>query len=310
MVSPISSRALGLFVTLGIVLGIAVIIWIGASKYFEKGDRYVTYFDESVQGLQRDSAVKYRGVDVGRIEDIRLAPDNRLIEVVMKINLKEDVEKNSVAYLRVAGITGIVFIELDRRDVEAPDLSPKLDFASQYPIIPSRPSQIRQIFSGIDEIIDKIKQLDLEDIVKSVKATGKAAENLLGGPQMQKTLQNLESISTSIDQTASRIEKIAGSGRLEDVLDDTRTTLAEARALIVTTRNELNALKLAETAEKTNRVVDNLSRTSRTTARDIQAMSDNLKRASETLERLVDRLESNPSDLIFSSPPPEGRQVR
>jgi len=310
MIRQVSSRALGLFVTLGIVLGIAVIIWIGASKYFEKGDRYVTYFDESVQGLQRDSAVKYRGVDVGRIENIRVAPDNRLIEVVMKINLKEDVEKNSVAYLRVAGITGIVFIELDRREEHEPDLSPKLDFASQYPIIPSRPSQIRQIFSGIDDIIEKIKQLDLEDIAKSVKATGKAAENLLGGPQMQKTLQNLESISTSIDQTATRIEKIAASGNLEGILDDTRTALAEARSLIITTRNELSALKLVDTAEKTNRVVDNLSRTSRTTARDLQTMSDNLKRTSETLERLVDRLEANPSDLLFSSPPPEGRPDR
>jgi phospholipid/cholesterol/gamma-HCH transport system substrate-binding protein len=310
MVRHVSSRALGLFVTLGIVLGVAVIIWIGASKYFEKGNRYVTYFDESVQGLQRDSAVKYRGVDVGRIEDIRVAPDNRLIEVVMKINLKEAVEQNSVAYLRTAGITGIVFIELDRRDPEAPDLSPKLDFASQYPIIPSRPSQIRQIFSGIDDIIEKIKRLDLEDVASSFKATGKAAENLFGGPQMMKTLQNLESISTSIDLTAARIEKITANGKLEGILDDTRTTLAEARSLIVATRDEIKALKLAETAEKTNRVVDNLSRTSRTTARDIQIMSDNLKRTSETLERLVDRLESNPSDILFSNNPPEGRRDR
>src|SRR5512135_1030127 len=214
MVRQVSSRALGLFVTLGIIIGVAVIIWIGASKYFEKGNRYVTYFDESVQGLQRDSAVKYRGVDVGRIEDIRVAPDNRLIEVVMKINLKEDVEKNSVASLRTAGITGIVFVELDQRDPEEPDLSPRLDFASQYPIIPSRPSQIRQIFSGIDEIVEKIKQVDLEDVAASMKATGKAAENLFGGPQMQRTLQHLESISTRIDQTSERIEKIAASGKL------------------------------------------------------------------------------------------------
>jgi phospholipid/cholesterol/gamma-HCH transport system substrate-binding protein len=101
---------------------------------------------------------------------------------------------------------------------------------------------------------------------------------------------------------------MTASGKLEGILDDTRTTLAEARSLISTTRDEIKALKLTETAEKTNRLVDNLSRASRTTARDIQTMSDNLKRTSETLERLVDRLESNPSDLLFSSPPPEGRR--
>jgi len=308
MVRKVSSRALGLFVTLGIIIGVAVIIWIGASKYFEKGDRYVTYFDESVQGLQRDSAVKYRGVDVGRIEDIRVAPDNRLIEVVMKINLNEDVEKNSVASLRTAGITGIVFIELDRRGPEEPDLSPRIDFAAEYPIIPSKPSQLRQIFSGIDEIVEKIKHVDLEGLSKSITHSAKAAEDLLSGPRTQKVLANLESISVNLDQTVARVEKISAEGNLEGIVGETRAALVEARSLIAVTRDELKALRLAETAEKTNRIVDTLSRTSRTTARDLQIMSDNMKRSSETLERLVERLESNPSDLLFSKPPPEGRR--
>jgi phospholipid/cholesterol/gamma-HCH transport system substrate-binding protein len=308
MIRHVSSRALGLFVTVGVILGVAAIIWVGASKYFEKGDRYVTYFNESVQGLQQDSAVKYRGVDVGRVEAIRVAPDNRLIEVVMKIRLREEVEKSNVAYLRVVGITGIVFIELDRRGPEEPDQSPRIDFASEYPIIPSKPSQLRQIFSGIDEIVEKIKQVDLEGISKSITNSATAAENLLAGPRTQKVLANLESISVNLDQTMARVEKITAEGNLEGIVGETRATLVEARSLIAVTRDELKALRLAETAEKTNRVVDNLSRTSRTTARDVQVMSDNLRRASETLERLVERLESNPSDLLFSSSPPAGRR--
>jgi len=308
MVRHVSSRALGIFVTVGVILGVAAIIWVGASKYFEKGDRYVTYFNESVQGLQQDSAVKYRGVDVGRVEEIRVAPDNRLIEVVMKIRLRDEVEKKNVAYLRMTGITGIVFIELDRRDPEEPDRSPKVDFAAEHPIIPSKPSELRQIFSGIDEIVEKIKQVDLEGITKSITHSAMAAENLLAGPKTQKVLANLESISVNLDQTMARVEKITAEGNLEGIVGETRAALAEARSLIAVTRDELKALKLAETAEKANRVVDNLSRTSRTTARDVQIMSDNLKRASETLERLVERLEGNPSDLFFSNSPPAGRR--
>jgi phospholipid/cholesterol/gamma-HCH transport system substrate-binding protein len=308
MVRHVSSRALGLFVTVGVILGVAAIIWVGASKYFEKGDRYVTYFNESVQGLQQDSAVKYRGVDVGRVEGIRVAPDNRLIEVVMKIRLREEVEKNNVAYLRVVGITGIVFIELDRRNPGEPDLSPRIDFASEYPIIPSKPSQLRQIFSGIDEIVEKIKQVDLEGLSKSITHSAKAAEDLLAGPRTQKVLANLESISVNLDQTMARVEKITAEGNLEGMVGETRAAIVEARSLIAVTRDELKALRLADTAEKTNRIVDTLSRTSRTTARDLQIMSDNMKRSSETLERLVERLESNPSDLLFSKPPPAGRR--
>ena len=308
MVRHVSSRALGIFVTVGVILGVAAIIWVGASKYFEKGDRYVTYFNESVQGLQQDSAVKYRGVDVGRVEEIRVAPDNRLIEVVMKIRLREEVEKNNVAYLRMTGITGIVFIELDRRDPEEPDRSPKIDFAAEHPIIPSKPSELRQIFSGIDEIVEKIKQVDLEGISKSITHSAMAAENLLAGPKTQKVLANLESISVNLDQMMARIEKITAEGNLEGIVGETRAALVEARSLIAVTRDELKTLRLAETAEKANRVVDTLSRTSRTTARDLQIMSDNMKRSTETLERLVERLESNPSDLLFSNSPPAGRR--
>ena len=308
MVRHVSSRALGIFVTVGVILGVAAIIWVGASKYFEKGDRYVTYFNESVQGLQQDSAVKYRGVDVGRVEEIRVAPDNRLIEVVMKIRLREEVEKNNVAYLRMTGITGIVFIELDRRDPDEPDRSPKVDFAAEHPIIPSKPSELRQIFSGIDEIVEKIKQVDLEGLSKSITHSAKAAEDLLAGPRTQKVLANLESISVNLDQTMARVEKITAEGNLEGIVGETRAALVEARSLIAVTRDELKALRLAETAEKANRVADTLSRTSRTTARDLQIMSDSMKRSTETLERLVERLESNPSDLLFSKPPPAGRR--
>ena len=91
-------------VVLGTLLASVLVIWVGATRYFETGSRYVTYFDESVQGLQKDSPVKYRGVEVGRVEQIRVAPDNHLIEVLVKIDLAEGVRNNVVAELKAVGI--------------------------------------------------------------------------------------------------------------------------------------------------------------------------------------------------------------
>ena len=90
-----SKFLIGLFVITGLMIGAIIIIWAGASDLFMKGSTYVSYFDESVQGLQNDSAVKYRGVEIGKVESIRVAPDYRLIEVVMKINLSGDLQKQS-----------------------------------------------------------------------------------------------------------------------------------------------------------------------------------------------------------------------
>jgi phospholipid/cholesterol/gamma-HCH transport system substrate-binding protein len=87
---------------------------VGASDILLKGSLYSVYFDESVQGLQVDSAIKYRGVEIGKVQSIKVAPDYRLIEVVMKIDLEGDLQNHTIATLKTAGITGIVFIELDQ----------------------------------------------------------------------------------------------------------------------------------------------------------------------------------------------------
>jgi len=113
-----------------------IIIWVGAARLFVKGSQYAVYFDESVQGLQVDSAIKYRGVEIGKVQSIDVAPDYRLIEVNMKIDLEGDLHNQTIASLKTAGITGIVFIELDRIKPGELANSPKLTFKTDYPVIP------------------------------------------------------------------------------------------------------------------------------------------------------------------------------
>jgi phospholipid/cholesterol/gamma-HCH transport system substrate-binding protein len=272
-----SNFMLGLFVTIGILLGAAAVLWWGASKYFQKGSPYVTYFDESVQGLQADSSVKYRGVDVGRVEQIRVAPDNNLIAVVMKVQLQGDVEKNTVAQLKAAGITGIVFVELDRRNPDDPDLAPKLEFTPDYPVIPSRPSQISQILTSIDAVMEKVRDVDFQEIFSQVKKelrdlsaqfqqTAKSMEGFFEGPTTQSILKNVESATRRADKSLLRMEKILAEGNLERILARTESAtvqmdrsmarvdkaLAEAnveaamqdvRGVLQESRNVLTALK-------------------------------------------------------------------
>ena len=78
----------GVFVIVAILIGLAAAIWLGASRYLADESAAVTYFSESVQGLDRGAAVKYRGVPAGRVESIGIAPDGELIEVVMSIDTR------------------------------------------------------------------------------------------------------------------------------------------------------------------------------------------------------------------------------
>ena len=268
-----SKFLIGLFVISGTLICAAIIIWVGAARILTKGSLYSVYFDESVQGLQADSAIKYRGVEIGKVQKIKVAPDNRLIEVVMKIDIESDLQKLTIATLKTAGITGIVFIELDQ--LKSGDLSnsPKLTFKSSYPVIPSRRSQMSRFMADTGVIMQNIKDIDLKGISNQLKNTTKAIENFM-------------------------------EGKMDRVANETIEVLSDAHQLIGQAKNEVAALKLQEKADQTDAMLKDIDKKSKAITNALQDTSENLRMTSENLQKLSDNLTRNPSDLFLSKPAP------
>jgi phospholipid/cholesterol/gamma-HCH transport system substrate-binding protein len=299
----------GLFVILGIFIGVSVVVWVGASRYFQKGSTYVTYFDESVQGLQIDSRVKYQGVDIGWVTKIGVAPDYRLVEVVMKIDFKGDQINNTVAKLEAAGITGIVFVGLERRKPEYAHLSPRIEFPTQYPVIPSAPSEIQKIFSGVNNVVEQVKQIDFKGISDQVKSTTKALETFIGSPDLKSIMSSLARAANELDDVSKKVSALMGdTGKVNEVLAEAREAIVDARKVISRVDKEVGKVDAGELAGKADQLLDNLTRRARTVTAEVQITSENLRRASETLENLLDRLRVDPSDIIFSEPPPRNKE--
>ncbi|MDQ1277499.1 MAG: phospholipid/cholesterol/gamma-HCH transport system substrate-binding protein [Thermodesulfobacteriota bacterium] len=304
MARKTSMFLVGLFVIMGTVIGVVFIVWIGATKYFEKGQIYLTYFDESVQGLQVDSDVKYRGVDVGRVLKIGVAPDNRLVQATMKIKMPGIIASDTVARLKSSGITGLVFIELDRREGKEPILGPKLDFETDNPVIPSRASDIKQIMAGFVEIYDKIKVIDFGSIAGQYKKTAKSVDDFFNGAALSGTMQNIETTTASMDRATKKIDAILAEGKVDGVLTEAKQGLLETRQLIGTFRNEIAAMKLKETAQKTDRLVTNLDRRTQLIAGSMDETLRGIRENSDNLNRILDHLSRNPSELLFGIPAP------
>lgn len=293
---------IGLFVITGLLMGAVLIIWISAADLFMKGSTYVAYFDESVQGLQTDSAVKYRGVEIGKVDSIKVAPDYRLIEVVMKINLSGDLQKQTYAQLKTAGITGIVFIELDRIKPEDIIDFQTVNFETSYPIIPSRRSEISRFLADTDKIMQNIKEIDFKGISIQLKDTTKSIETFLTGNRINRIMSNLESMSINLDKSVAKINKSIAEGKIDDIFKDTSKTLADTRQLINRARQEIEALNVAQHTAKTGAILDTLDKRTKSITLDLQDTAENLRVTSEYLQKLSESLESNPSELIFSRP--------
>jgi phospholipid/cholesterol/gamma-HCH transport system substrate-binding protein len=226
MASQKTKFVVGLFLVSGIGIALLAFIWLGMSRYFEKGRYYVTYFNESVQGLDKDSPVKYRGVSVGRVHNISVAPDSKLVMVVLKIETGMVLDTGIIAQLKSVGITGSVFVELDQKAKDEPDRSPPLSFPSEYPIVASKPSELGQILRGIDDILNKIKALDLEGISAKIKSNLDTIET---------TIQeaNVKGVSRKLEGSLDQLHRILDAQQWDKILASTQETIQAANEFFV-----------------------------------------------------------------------------
>jgi phospholipid/cholesterol/gamma-HCH transport system substrate-binding protein len=327
MASQKTKFSVGLFLAGGITLGLVAFIWLGMSRYLEKGQYYVTYFNESVQGLDKDSQVKYRGVAIGRVESISVAPDSKLIQVVMKIESGQTLGSDIVAQLKAVGITGSVFVELDQKKKGEPDRSPTLTFPSEYPIVASKPSEISQFFMGVDEILNRIKALDLEGIadkiqrdldtihqavtdadIKGLSTKAQASlgsiNHILDRGRWDKILASLEGASAAL---VSFIEQ--GSGTLtqvESTFAEAQDTIAETEMMLKTAVQDLRvALGKANLfLDKGSSLVSGAEGMVFDLRGHLLVTAQNLEKASMNLDRLLEIVADQPSQLLFAEPPP------
>ena len=331
MASPKTKFAVGLFVAGGLACAVLIVIWLGMSRFLEKGQFYVTYFDESIQGLVVDSPVKYRGVFIGRVDSIGVAPDSKLIKVVLKIESGQTLDSNIVAQLKSVGITGSMFVELDHREEGEPDQSPTLSFPSEYPIVASKPSEIRELLSDISEALNQIKSMDLLGISDKIKLTLDNINQKVSEADVKRISMKMESSLERVDYILDqqRWDNILGSVEktiqsVNTLLNDANRSLEEAENMILrmdgivsekeeTIKVALDDFKRAmENAnalmEKGILLVDGTDDSISELMPHLLIVAQNLEKASDNLNRIMELLEEQPSQFIFGEPP-EARAI-
>ncbi len=320
--------SVGLFLIFGLAMLIIGIIWLGLSNYLEKGRLFVAYFNESVQGLDVDSPVKYRGVHIGRVHSIGVAPDDRLIEVVLKI--ESDIQpdgnaKNLIAKLKSVGITGLMFIELERLEQEAPQLQSAFSFKPQYPVIPTRPSEISKFFQGIDDIFNMFRALDAQTISDQVIAALQKINKTIDDARLAQLMSDLRSAVKNMQQLlntekigrlVASMETASGSFNRMSVnadngITDIRATVSRLDSLIANSGGDMQQMTtdLKAAAQEVKRAMENAAillegadRKVDTLQRQATGTLNRIEQTADSLNRFLDHLANQPSQVIFSAP--------
>jgi phospholipid/cholesterol/gamma-HCH transport system substrate-binding protein len=331
MASLKTKFSVGLFLIIGMAAIIVGIIWLGMSNYLEKGRLFVAYFDESIQGLDKDSPVKFRGVAIGRVQHITVAPDERLIEVIMKIESEVQPQKSQqqlVAQLKSVGITGLMFIELELKSPNEPDLSPSLSFTPPYTVIPTRPSEISKFFKGVENVFDMFRAIDTKTISLQLTAVlQKINQNLdeaqisalvdeaRSAVQGMKNLLDQKKVSdllTSVDQTAANMNRVATNA--DAGITEIRQTVSGLDKIInqgegdiasITADLRESAVQVRKAMETATIMLDNTNRQMDVLERQVLTTVTRIDQAGRSLNRVLEQVANQPSRVLFGGTVPD-----
>ena len=288
--AKLSYFKIGLFVISATVIGIIGLVVLGVGAILQKKALVETYIDESVQGLDVGSPAKFRGVPVGRVEQISLTSAEyatRLQYVLVRVSISSNIlqfplndpksleltrelERGFRVRLASQGLTGVAYLEMDYLE---PERNPPLeiDWQPVHPYIPSTRSRITQLSEAVERILNNIGDINISQLSDSIEKSLAAMTKLADSANVEKIGMQANALLSEVRETNRQINALVGN-------PDLKTALADASAMAGRAR------QLVERAEKP-----------------VNQMLVDLPKASESLSRFANRLDSVSNDLPETS---------
>ncbi len=315
MATPTNHYKLGLFVIVGVAAAICASILFGVGRFRKDTVRYHSYFNESVEGLALGSPVKFRGVTIGSVSAIEIAPDHRMVDVVSELD-SEEVKRMGLteagqehgdvkfaippdlrAQLGSQGITGVKFISIDFFDV-ASNPSPVLPFefpADHY--IPAAPSMMKNLEDALTNAMDRVPEL--VDAVVIIMArvdrlAAKLEEQDVSG-QFVATLGHVDEVMVSLRSAIARIDKQDLGAKAANAITDLDVAVNKMSQTLDRVNGQTGLL--ASTQRATDAFGD-VGREARGTQQDLGAALRDVSEAAQAIRSLLDSLESDPDMLL------------
>lgn len=228
MEEKVNLAIVGAFV---LILGAALIgavLWLSSGVTYRKSyDTYLIYMSESVSGLNLNAPVRYRGVEVGRVRNIVLAPDNvEQVQLTLAIASDTPVKVDTVAVLQTQGLTGIAFVELTGGSRNAPPLEAK--DGEPYPVIKTGPSLMVRLDAS------------LIDAAQTLKNAARLSEQL---PQLAQRIQHSADVFDNMSNELARAGNSASTKFTTETLPEARQLMIELRDLTASLRRVSDQLE-------------------------------------------------------------------
>lgn len=300
MEDKVRFAAVGIFVLALSAALIGSVLWLSSGNSYRKDyDVYQTYMQESVSGLNLNAPVRYRGVEVGRVQKIVLAPGNvEQVQLTLAIERGTPVKEDTVAVLQTQGLTGIAFVDLAGGSRDSLPLQKQAGEA--YPVIKAGPSLMTRLDSALTALLTNLNRTSenlnalLDDdnrrAVKTTLADIKVLSSTLAArsaaidsslTNAARTMENTARLSEELPQLAQRVQRSADA--FDRMADEVARAGTSASGVFDGARTDVQQFT-GETLPEVHQLVTEL--------RDL----------TNSLRRFSGQMEQNPSALLYGKP--------
>lgn len=282
MYEKINYKLVGLFVVLFTALAIYFAFWLAKSGLNDTNyNRYIAYFSESVDGLNKDSTVKLNGVNVGRVTQISISSKYlSKVRVDMAISKSVKITKDMFAILKSQGLTGLRYI-----NIEGGTSKEYIKPNSDKSIIKTKVSMLANMSNTLPQTLDKL---------------------LIFGDKLDKLLskENLDNLSKILNNGVEVTKKAAEiEGSINSILKDMNVSSGSLKQFVNLTSDINNSIVTTLTeykklAKKGNVTLDSVNKKLPKLLKDLDLTLVRVAKTSKTINRTIRRGDYNFKNML------------
>ena len=295
------------------VLMIFFLVLVGSRILKRMNPYHIVYEGVSVTGLEPGAAVKYHGVQVGRVTDLSLI-DAASIRVDIEVDQDTPIKTDTEAIVAAVGITGLKYIELFRGSIESADLEIGGSISPGASLLDNITGRAEVIMAKLEQVLNNL------NVMLSIETT-ESLQNALGSianvaSQLDEMLvENRQSVAGSVAHLDSMLQHLTATARAAEEIStsinslvqsgDLKSTLTNIEHISSELKTDIDSLRVVETSRElrtlltnANKMVVHYDLIGMRARDDILESLRNLEQALDNLRVATDVIRENPSVLI------------